>query len=265
MHIHMLQTALLAAGTLAAPQTRALIYRGPAACDGCPEAIAHLLQTSNRKVKVTFAGPDEETKINADTLSNFDLYAQAGGPDLDDAWEELKSFTKVIQEFVSNGGRYLGFCLGAYLAGHSPGFQLLPHGIDVDSEIEQPKSQVKSAKDTVTQVDWRFTTGPNAGQTQNSRWLYFQEGAVVTGLNRSDERVLARYSSNGDVAATLTPFGKGWVGLVGPHPEATKDWYSEYHIKNPDGIKFDIGHDFVEATMRGFDNGHCSAEGTELQ
>jgi hypothetical protein len=42
--------------------------------------------------------------------------------------------------------------------------------------------------------------------------------------NSSNIKILGRYSSNDDVAATLSPFGRGWVGLVGPHPEATEDW-----------------------------------------
>lgn len=35
--------------------------------------------------------------------------------------------------------------------------------------------------------------------------------------------------------------GKGWVGAVGPHPEADKSWYAPYKLRNPDGINFDIG------------------------
>lgn len=131
---------------------------------------------------------------------------------------------EALRQFVSNGGRYLGFCLGAYIAGHTPGFSLLPDGVDADSEIDQRKSQVKHDNDTMIQVDWRFSTGPNAGKTEKGRWVYFQEGSVVTGIDPSSKCVLARYSRNGDVAATLTPYGRGWVGVVGPHPEATEEW-----------------------------------------
>ena len=37
-------------------------------------------------------------------------------------------------------------------------------------------------------------------------------------------QILGRYSGSGDIAASLTPFGKGWVGAVGPHPEADRTW-----------------------------------------
>jgi hypothetical protein len=118
----------------------------------------------------------------------------------------------------------MGFCVGAYLAGPSQGFDLVPHGDSVADEMDQPGAQVTNEKDTIINVDWHFSTGPNAGQTQDKRWLYFQDGAVMKVGRSSNVKVLGRYSSNSDVAGTLSPFGQGWVGLVGPHPEATEDW-----------------------------------------
>lgn len=145
--------------------------------------------------------------------------------DLDDAWAETKATAPVIRNFVSQGGRYLGFCLGAYLAGHTPGFKLLPRGADTDSEIDQKKAQVTTDIDTIIQVDWTFSSGPKAGQTAKDQWIYFQEGAVIKGLKPSKTSfVLGRYSKSGGVAASLNQYGKGWVGLIGPHPEATQEW-----------------------------------------
>jgi glutamine amidotransferase-like uncharacterized protein len=136
----------------------------------------------------------------------------------------MKKYKQLIRDFVSNGGRYMGFCLGAYLAGPSQGFGLLPPGDSADDEMDQPGAQIRNEKDTIINVNWQFSTGPNAGRTQDKRWLYFQDGAVIDIGNSSNIRILGRYSSNDDVAATLSPFGRGWVGLVGPHPEATEDW-----------------------------------------
>lgn len=72
--------AAIATGILGKPQPTALIYRGPAACAGCPEAIGQLLETSSHKFKVIYAGPDEEVQVNSESLSKVDAYAQAGGP-----------------------------------------------------------------------------------------------------------------------------------------------------------------------------------------
>lgn len=54
--------------------------------------------------------------------------------------------------------------------------------------------------------------------------MYFQDGAVIKLSPNASQTILGRYSSNGDVAAAVTSFGSGWVGLVGPHPEADRSW-----------------------------------------
>lgn len=106
------------------------------------------------------------------------------------------------------------------MAGPGYGFDLLPRGVSVGSEIDQRHSQISSDKDTVIQVDWTF----QSGKTEKARWLYFQEGAFVRGLDGENGKILARYSKSKDVAASVTSRGKGAVGLVGPHPEADELW-----------------------------------------
>jgi hypothetical protein len=59
---------------------RALVYRGPTACEGCPESLRDLLKASYPNINVTFAGPHEAVQINAETLSHVDILAQPGGP-----------------------------------------------------------------------------------------------------------------------------------------------------------------------------------------
>jgi hypothetical protein len=62
-----------------AVQPQALVYRGPAACDGCPEAVAHLLRTSPSQFNVTFVGPNEDVDITNQSLGQADAYCQPGG------------------------------------------------------------------------------------------------------------------------------------------------------------------------------------------
>jgi hypothetical protein len=59
---------------------RAMIYRGKNSCDQCAESVAELFKCTFPKVNITYAGPDEDVQINADTLSQVDVYAQPGGP-----------------------------------------------------------------------------------------------------------------------------------------------------------------------------------------
>ncbi|KAH8705807.1 hypothetical protein BGW36DRAFT_435816 [Talaromyces proteolyticus] len=228
---------------------KALIYRGPAACDGCPESVAAILESSSSKFVVKYAGPNEEIDINAESLNEVDLFVQPGGGDLEPGWKHTKKYKKAIRDYVAQGGIYAGFCLGAYLAGPKLGYDILPPGSYIADEADQPGAQVKNYKDTVIQVDWTFHTGPNKGQEQDGRWLYFQDGAVMKLAPNASALILGKYSSNGDIAASVTPFGKGWVGLVGPHPEADESWYQLVNVTNPDGVKFDIAYDFVESII----------------
>ena len=207
---------------MASSQLKALVYRGPAACDGCPESVAHLLKTSPSNFSVTYVGP-KDTNITAEVLKNADVFAQPGGGGVSKTWPHMRPYRSLVRDFVEEGGVYLGFCLGAYFAG-SPGYQLLPDSDSTNEECTQPGAEVKDRKNTIIQVDWHFSTGAKAGTTEK-RWIFFQDGAVMqVGKNMTGVEVLGNYASNQDVAATLNPFGKGVVACTGPHPEATRDW-----------------------------------------
>lgn len=56
--------------------------------------------------------------------------------------------------------------------------------------------------------------------------MYAQgEASTITGLEPSnDTLILGRYAKSGGIAASVSKFGKGWVGLIGASPEAPKDW-----------------------------------------
>jgi glutamine amidotransferase-like uncharacterized protein len=129
----------------------------------------------------------------------------------------------MIRNFAHGGGRYMGFCLGAYLAGKSA-LDLMTSGIDVGSETLQKNAQVHGDEDTTIQLNWKFNASTGSPKLEKARWAYFQEGATMLGLEDSDPHVVARYSANQDVAASVTPYGKGFVGLVGPYPEAYELW-----------------------------------------
>lgn len=216
---------------------------------GCAEAVAGLLGTSRWGFDVRYVGPREELRLSADVLASAAIYAQPGGGGLKRAYRMMKGHRAEIRDYIASGGRYLGFCLGGYLAGATPGFALLPG--DTDQYITSPGATVRSERDTVVEVSW----------CGRRRCLYFQDGPVfeilpeVHGLN-----ILARYP-NRTVAALAAPFGAGRVAVVGPHPEATTDWYEDSGLALPDrphpdpgqGPRYrlghDLGHELIEAAL----------------
>ena len=218
---------------------RALVYRGPASCDGCSEPVAALLGTSKHGFEVAFVGPAETLGLTDQALADATLYAQpGGGGTVADAFATMTGDTARVRSFVEGGGRYLGFCMGGYFAGSGPGFMMLPG--DTNAYITSPGASVTDATDTVIDVMWRG----------KPRAMYFQDGPYfLVDPGAAGVTVLATYASNGEIAAMTAPFGKGKVGVVGPHPEATLAWYQQYGLTDPDGLDADLGHDLVDAVM----------------
>ncbi|HEX6967785.1 MAG TPA: BPL-N domain-containing protein [Micromonosporaceae bacterium] len=217
----------------------ALVYRGPAACSGCAESVAALLESSPTRFRTQFCGPDEDVQISAETLAGAAVYAQPGGGSVKSAWRRLRDHAQDIRDFVHNGGHYLGFCLGAYLAADSPGFGLLS-GVTVEGYIYSDEASVHDTDDTIVQVRWR-------GQL---RHMYFQDGNLFRVQPGAPATVIATYDT-GAPAAIIATYGAGRLGLVGPHPEADQAWYDGAGLTNPDGIRFDLGHDLIESTVHG--------------
>ncbi|HEX5598395.1 MAG TPA: BPL-N domain-containing protein [Micromonosporaceae bacterium] len=218
----------------------ALVYRGPDSCSGCAESVAALLRSSPTGFRTEFCGPDEELEISPETLAEAVVYAQPGGGDVRPAWRRLRDHADDIRKFVHDGGHYLGFCLGGYLAGPDRGFGLLP--AEVVSYINTPEASVDDTDDTIIPVRWR-------GKERN---MYFQDGPVFRLDSGAPATVLATYDT-GEPAAVIASYGSGRVGVVGPHPEADRSWYNDVGLTNPDGIRFDLGHDLIESTVHGPD------------
>lgn len=209
----------------------ALVYRGPATLPGCPEAVGEALERAG--MRVDYVGPKERHKLRADTLAGAALYAQPGGGDVDDAWPHLRDHADEIRDFVEDGGAYLGFCLGAYLAGDDPGFDLVPG--DTDQYIVTKHASIRHDSDALVTLDW----------DGEQRTMYFQDGAYVKLHRGADAQVVARYD-NGRVAALVCDRGRGRVGVVGPHPEASTDWFTDVGLTPPQPLAIDLAVDLIE-------------------
>ena len=185
--------ATAACSTAASPHpagaTRALavVYRGPASAPGCAEAVAALLGSSPSYFRTAYCGPEEDLPLTGATLDGAALYAQpGGGDDLESAWDAVRPFADALRTWVRGGGRYVGFCMGGFLAGSDPGFALLPG--DSGEYIASPGATVHDDGDALVDVTWRDTR----------RAVYFQGGPDFTISSGRQATVVARYPNGSD-------------------------------------------------------------------
>lgn len=206
-------------GVHAADVVRVAVYRGPAACTGCAQTVKESIERLGGRYRVDFVGARERQDISDETLSHYDIYVQpGGGQDIPGALRSLgHRRADAIRNFVRHGGRYLGLCMGAYLADAS-NLGLIDD--DLDSEVGRPGFEADTIDDYAVDTSWRgrrnsvfFQDGP-----------YFPEASASPGF-----RAIATYA-NGDIAAARYDLGHGRVVLTGPHPEADETWFEEAGI-----------------------------------
>lgn len=216
------------------------------------EAVAALLRASGHGFTVRTVGPAGEQELRAALADpRVVLFAYPGGSGDDtSAYRRLRGDRGPIRRFVRGGGRYLGICMGAFLA--ERGFLGLLDG-RVDEYWSRPGATVTTPDPCLVTVDWRG----------HEREMYFQDGGaiVVPRRTRKGMTVLATYG-DGPIAAAVSPFGAGAVGLVGPHPDAPFSWIRDHvsdarripripqdNTEDPAGPAFDLGVDLVDTLM----------------
>lgn len=127
--------------------------------------------------------------------------------------------------------------MGSYLAGTDPGFALLSEcGADALDYPKEAGAQFTDMGDHLVDVEWRGTR----------RKVYYQGGPSFKA--GTGTHVLATYT-NGQPAALVAPFGRGFVGVVGPHPEAPASWMVDSRLEVHEA--HDLFNDLVQTTMRG--------------
>ena len=173
-------------------------------------------------------------ELEDDFFDDVDMVLFPGGVGEADSWDSLLKFHKSrIQEFVANGGRYLGICMGAYWADNT--YFGLSSDFKVDQYITRPNTDTKRPHAKQMKVTW----------DDKPEELFFYDGCAIFG-DESKYDVVARYP-NGDAMAII----QNRIGLIGCHPEAEQHWYDEYSWmrKRWNGSKNYLLLDFVNRLM----------------
>lgn len=184
-----------------------IFQRHPECSIQCVEGMRTALSTKYNIVTFT------ENEIATMDFSKFSVVSFPGG--IGDSDSFYKYFTRRISnriaDYLGNGGKYLGICMGAYWAGHWY-FDILDK-IQVVQYIKQSNADVKRSFGTVANVNWN-------GQTS----MYFYDGCTFVGNGKY--KTLASYA-NGDPMAII----QSNIGLIGCHPESEESWYDKTYLK----------------------------------
>lgn len=201
-----------------------------------------MLRSSKYKFRIRYVGPNEAYKVVPSSFAGVSLYVQPGGDTSVARADKLlgSAAQQVIKDYVGRGGHYLGICQGAYLAGTDPGMGMLSPG-NTGQYIATKGASTHSEGDTVIPIKWG----------KKKIYMYFQDGAYIIPSKARGEKILAKYT-NGKVAALSKPFGRGRIGVIGPHPEAPKSWYRLAGLlkKDRDGLDTKYGHKLINSIMQ---------------
>ena len=149
--------------------------------------------------------------LEEDFFDDVDAVVFPGGFGNSDSFDYLlKINIDRIKEFVRNGGKYLGICMGAYWAG-SHYFNLLDD-CDAVQYYKRPTADTRRPHTKNISVVW------NGVQDK----MFFNDGCALIGDNTKFETI-ATYA-NGDPMAII----QNNLGLIGCHPESELFWYESY-------------------------------------
>lgn len=187
-------------------QRIALFMNNPVADTACCNGMLDALQDYYK-----FSLFSSKTIKDID-FTKIDLVAFPGGTgDADLFHILLDDKANIIRNYMKDGGKYLGVCMGAYWA--SKYYFNLIDDVKIQQYITRPKAEVRRSYQTVLDVTWK----------RKPTKMYFFDGCAFVG---DKFRTIARYS-NGDAMAII----QNNVGLIGCHPESRESWYKRKYLK----------------------------------
>jgi glutamine amidotransferase-like uncharacterized protein len=152
-------------------------------------------------------------EIEDDYFNDVDLVCFPGGIGDADTYDHMfKYHESSVRQYIRDGGRFLGICMGAYWADKH--FLDIVGGVEAKQYIRRPNTCTRRYYSKAVECNWQ-------GDTDR---FFFYDGPAFVGDERNFETI-ARYA-NGDPAAII----QGRIGLIGPHLEAEEYWYSKPYL-----------------------------------
>jgi hypothetical protein len=228
--LFLLLLPLLVCNTFASSQKTIGVYvQAPIADPECAEALRAVLSKKYNVIMLT------HKTLTTKNLKQIDCLAFPGGLGDADVFDDLLIDKKrIVQQYIKNGGAYLGICMGAYYAG--PYYFNILKEADPVQYIKRPKADVTREDQTISPILWN-------DQLYN---MYFFDGCAIIG-NNTQFKTVAKYA-NGDAMAII----QNKIGIIGCHPESFVEWYDHPELKPfwHQGTHHDLLLEFVNLLLK---------------
>jgi glutamine amidotransferase-like uncharacterized protein len=207
----------------------ALVYDGDGACkEGCWQSAALMAERLGFTVRFINATTWSEEKFQ-----DAALWIHPGGKSATAAATMTADQKLRLRKFVADGGGYVGFCAGAFIA---------------SAGIRKAKGDVLKLVETFQLVPLVATLYPEKRAEAlifpihwmgSDRYLYWEGGPYfeIEKDTPSAVEIIARYPS-GEPVTVRNHYGKGRVYVTGLHPEAPEAWRTYFKLSDPDGLDY---------------------------
>jgi putative intracellular protease/amidase len=170
-------------------------------------------------------------------FDDVDIVLVPGGFGDAETFKQLfKNNADRVRNFVRNGGKYVGICMGAYWAGSY--YLNILQDVDAVQYLSRPGTDTRRPHAKNISITWQ-------GTPMNMFWY---DGCALVG-DATKFNTIATYA-NGDAMAII----QGNIGLIGCHPESQQFWYDSYTWmkgKYHDGTHHSILLNFVNQLNTG--------------
>ena len=152
-----------------------------------------------------------KNEVEQGFFDGIDIVAVPGGFGDANSFDRLfKANQRSVKQFIRNGGKYLGICMGAYWAGSH--YLNILDGIEAVQYITQSNTDTRRPHAKDINIVWQ----------EHPNRMFFYDGCALVG-DTSKFKTIATYT-NGDAMAVI----QNNIGLIGCHPEAESFWYDSY-------------------------------------
>ena len=193
-------------------------------------------------------------------LDDYDVLMWPGGH-YPAYWDEVGLEGKAeIQEFVSEGGGYLGICAGAYYAADymvwmddaaypPPDYKVEGDELNLDlfpGVAHGPIFEIADRPDpgwAMTEINIVDQTHPITESMPNPMTMLYAGGPYLEPYDNASVSILGEYDITGTAAIVACAYEEGRVFLIGPHGEieerSDRDGHEFTAIQEPDDVESD--------------------------